>query len=979
MADISSEDIHKLTEAMASLNRTVLKSSKLTGTTQSNRPTPSGSGSHGDSAVIKKLIDSQNKLSLTTNSLSTGVKKASDASMLAAGKFNEFSAAANNATRGLTTVSRIFGAGGVLLGVTKSLDETKKTYQEMTAVGQSFGGSMLSMQIAAANAALPLDQFADVIKKNSVVMATLGTKPFFEMSKALRNSLVDVGQLGMTTMQLNSFMGQYMETQRLYGNFETMSSDKSVSAMKMLAVETQKAAQMTGMNREAIMQGSANAMRDETIRAKMMMMNSNSSMSFGTALGTATTYMSALPGEAGKTLSVMLAQSIGRGSAILSDSAQTFIDAGMFGITDMMDNMAKKVASGNFSDKDQVEFNKKFVAEGMKNMSSLQFQASTGNQAARQAIVMISEMRTLANKGPEEIAKQSKITNFMLNFSQMIDNISGKIRGSFFKGLENFMTGFEKFSDSPAFGKLVEKIERMASRFGTFLGETLTPERLIAFGSGVASAAEVLSKFVLGVMAIVEKTTAAFGWLSDKLGVFGASVATIAAFLTAKFAISKIGGLLSETFKIGGNDAQKSEEGFARALARYAAGRSLRVQMNPGGRAGNLEERVNRRNTRRPPPGDPIPPESRGQRLQRRLNNFGERGAGFRARASNTIGQALRHPIRTSSAGMRRGLSSGATWAKRGLGATARVGRAAKTGVGSVMKGAGSIAKGIGPGAIAGAAVATALAFAPDFKGKATLQAMAEYGAMGSMLGPIGGAIGVGVGAIVANWDDLSTMMSDGFGAIAGFDYSGAFKTAASFLTPIGGAMAAGGQMLQSAWTSIGDHATNTFADIKAFKWQSLSDNATSLIAPIAEQFNKYASGLSNIWSSIATAATSSLKSLSGPSASAVGGVLTGNLFDTVFTGFNNMLNGNNLSAPSTPKSVVAPEINTDTSAAVLADLKSQMLQVQKDNSTLRNQIAKLMEAINQGTNNTTGGLRDLIGEQRKGNQNLGTIAGNII
>ena len=70
---------------------------------------------------------------------------------------------------------------------------------------------------------------------------------------------------------------------------------------------------------------------------------------------------------------------------MLSDDMQSFVNAGMFGVTDMMDKMAAKVKSGNVSDAELDEFRKKFVEEGMKNMSALKMQADTGNHQTHDA------------------------------------------------------------------------------------------------------------------------------------------------------------------------------------------------------------------------------------------------------------------------------------------------------------------------------------------------------------------------------------------------------------------------------------------------------------------------------------------------------------------------------------------------------------------------------------------------------------------
>lgn len=1048
MADnTSSDDLRLILEELRTMNKSFVHATKEnTKAIRHTTPHTSVPKPTGDAAVIKRLIDEQNKLSLMTRSLSTGFKKANDVSVNATKKFTEFSEAANHASAGLGNLTKLMGIGGIFGVMAKAVDNTTKTYQDMTAVGQSFGGSMLEMQTAAADAALPLDQFAAIIKKNNVVMATLGVKPFFEMSKALRTSMTDIGQLGMTSSQLNDFMGEYMNTQRLYGHLEGLSSDKSVAAMKSLAVETQKASEMTGMSRDMIMKGTFKAMQDETIRAKMMMMSSSSSASFTAALGKSAAYMSALPGTAGETLSAMLAQSVGRGSALLSDASQTFIDAGLFGVTDMMDTMAKKVASGNVTDQDQANFNKKFVAEGMKNMSSLQFQAATGNAAAKSAIIMISEMKALANKSPEDLAATSKMTKFMLNLSTVIDNLSGKIRGAFFKGLDNFMSNFEKFTDSPAFTELTEKIGVMATRFGTFLGEALTPERLIAFGSAMASGVEGLAKFSLMVIWCIEKVAGAFGTLSDTVGTLGAALGVVAAYMLAKFALSQVGNLLTQQFTIGGNQAQLTGEALAKALAKYAAGGALRVLMTPGSQGGpDLPDHENNRSGERrlphqlPPnqhgpnlpdnhhlnqphnlpnnqhgprmPLDhpslphnqhgphlpirqpiPIPPphpiETRSQRWARNINTFQHNNAERSSRVWHGLRDGVRHPSRHMNNmyySTRRGGTRLLNHARTGGNFVSRqasnIAGGTKTVGNALMNGA--------KGGALGLAAGVAMTALPDFTGKDAMSGILAAGGTGAMIGGmllpgvgsvIGGVLG-GLYGLVTNWDDakagaskLFDTVGDWLGGIGSF-FTGMFSSITGYLSGdsfgwvdlIPGVGIIHGMVY--AFNHFGDWVTSIGTVLTDFgNWISSFFNGP-IMANIINFLNNPVSGIVTGLSSalgLSPSVSNAIVSSFGGTPSTITSPGTDHVQPSIV-------------APNSPNQATTPVIDTTNATAAASDIKTQNTQIQKENSEMRMQINKLMETIAQGTNNTTGGLRDLISEQRKGNQNLGTLAGNYI
>lgn len=877
------EQIAQLTKVLTKQNKTT-PSSKGPGHSASAMPNQQYRGAATDQAAAQKLIQSQGRMSVATQGVTEGLKKTTQASLAAANKMGTLSQAAGSAASSLTTIARAFGAGGALMAIAKQLDETTDMYRKVNSYGQEFSGSMLQMQLAAAGAALPLDQFAEAVKNNARVLSTVGTKAFFDLNKQLRNSMTDVGQLGMTTGQLNTFMGNYMETQRLYGNVSGAMTEKSVQSMKSLAIETQKAALATGANRDELAKATQEVLRDTTLRAKMSQVGANGNDAFSQSLMKTTTYLAALPGEAGKTLSQMLAQSVGRGTALMADQTAQFAEAGMLGVTDMMDNLARKVQAGTATGADVAEFNRQFVAEGERNMESLKLQAASGNKAAEATIRMILEAKESLKKPIEDPAKQKGITNFMLNFQNLLENLSGTIRTKFFGGLEKLMQGFEGFTESPAFKAFQEKIGGMAERLGKFLSETITPERLIAFGEGLASTAEAVVKFATFILGAVETVTNAFGWLSDKIGVLGASVAVFATYMATKFVAKQAGNLLAERFTIGGR-----QENLTQALNRFAAGNSLRVTLGgqgAGGQGGpdldgpdrdehrdrerersrNRNQDHNdpeRRRTRRPEIEGPQEP--RGRRIQRRLQRFGDTGQSFRQRAARVLGSAARRPgavirnvgsaarrapaaIRNAgSAGVRairaapgRVINSRAAGRVGGAvrnagGAVRRVGGAVRGGAGAIARGGMNIARGIGPGALAGMAVSGALSLAPDFKGKETIQTMAEFAAMGSMLGPIGAAVGAGVGALYANWDDLSGVASSAFSAVKDYDYAGAFKKAGDMLAPIGDAAKWVGTKYVEGWKAIGGFAMDGITAIKDFDYSGALTKAGEFLAPVGE------------------------------------------------------------------------------------------------------------------------------------------------
>lgn len=1083
MADLTDDVVNKLIDSINALNRNVLKGTSATekNTKVEEKANKSGSGGTpktGDAKVIQDVINENKKLASAISGVSKKYKTLDTGANSTIKTFQDISRSASSASGALKTLGAAFGVGGVLKTMIEAVSDTTKTYQELSQYGQTFGGSMLAMQQAAANAALPLSVFAEALKKNNTVVAAIGANAFGSMSKALRTSLMDVGQLGLTSAQLNNNLGTYLDTQRLYGNLNAMSQEKAVANTKVLAVEMAKASAMTGAFTESILKASNEALRDETLRAKMLQMGSSAQDAYGQSLNKAVIYMAALPGEAGKTLSKMLAQTAGSGSAIMSDASQTFIDAGLFGVTSLMDNMAQKVANGTFDDQAAADFNRKFVAEGMKNMATLQFQASTGNKAAKEAIVMISEMKELASKSPEELAKTKNVTKFLENLGVIIDKISGTLRAGFFKGLEHLMTGFETFADSPAFNEFTDKLSKMAEDFGVFISKNLTPEKLIAFGEGLAAFAVIAFNAGSMVVTVVDKVASTFGWLTDKLGLFGAALVAWAAWQTMKMAggaVASYGGrikdLLSEKFKIGGGANRENQPitgnevqgAFERALAKFSAGSALRV-IEIGGDGGNgfgdndrgkkgkkgkrarrrgrmanmtniLEEGAHRLPTPHPPPvpemGPPRP--TRMQRFERMNNSMHD----FRGRASSNISRFARSPVNSTRAGVSRGYAGARRLAGAGRAGGAKMAGGLMKGGAGMLRGGASLLKGIGPGALIGGAASLAIGALPEFKGKETLQTMAEFAAMGSMLGPIGAAVGAGVGALYANWDSVTDVVSSSFSAIKNFDYAGALKSAGSMIGSIGTAIGGGAMALWGVWGSVGDAASKGFNAIKDFDYAGAFNKATDALGPIgtgikwyvgavSASWKKIGGWLKKGWSLITGGISGAWKSLMGSNDSALDSMnkavqppttdittpITQKFDDyskSVTGNFTSLTDANktalatigapvdlatsqnvdlfgatnpatsSIAGPSTPTAQVVPELNTEALVAQQNEYKLQSLQMQKENLETKNQMIQMMGSLHSGTQQQVGGMRDMISEQQKSNRNLDTVAGNVI
>jgi hypothetical protein len=392
-------------------------------------------------------------------------------------------------------------------------------------------------------------------------------------------------------------------------------------------------------------------------------------------------------------------------------------------------------------------------------------------------------------------------------------------------------------------------------------------------------------------------------------------------------------------------------------------------------------------------------------------------GLQFGQRAASKATKVGRAAVSRASGLARSGVSKVASLGKAGLSNAGSLLKGAATG-GKLATGALTAAKLLGPAAIGTVATMAFDKFMPDFKGKATMSAMAQGASMGAMLGPIGAAVGAGAGAIYANWDEITDTVSTAFKGIKDFDYTGAIKSAGKYLAPLGGALSMGATIIYDNWGTIKDTVSSGFEAIASFDYAGAFTKAASFLSPIADGVKWYVDTIWNSWKQVGSFisdgfgkvknflfggddATKKAGDLSKPLSDKFGAFSnTNSLIGGAGLGMGSMPNvnapisltpnagvdlfgnqqpGPSIAAPVTPATPPAPKINTDHVTAHTAGWKEQTLQLQKENLETRKQMAQLMDVLANGNDKTVGGLRDLIGEQQKSNRNLDVISGSII
>ena len=150
----------------------------------------------------------------------------------------------------------IFGGMGA---VASYFESTQKTFQGLAKVGGGLAGNLGDLRFQAARTRLPLDQFANLIDKNSTQLAGFaggvagGTKQFAALSQQMFEGGVIDGfmNLGYSIEEANEFVIKNTALQRREARLKGMSDQEQLLAAEELAKNMSVVAKLTGKDAKA--------------------------------------------------------------------------------------------------------------------------------------------------------------------------------------------------------------------------------------------------------------------------------------------------------------------------------------------------------------------------------------------------------------------------------------------------------------------------------------------------------------------------------------------------------------------------------------------------------------------------------------------------------------------------------------------------------------------------------------------------------
>ena len=139
------------------------------------------------------------------------------------------------------------------------LDVNIETFRQLSQTGANFGKSIVDLRIAAADAALPLDDFASLVSNNSKNLAALfgsttqGAKEIASLGRQVREVGIDrLAPLGLTVDEINETLLLNLEGQRRTGVLDQLTNAQRRDSAIEFAEELDRLAKLTGAQREEL-------------------------------------------------------------------------------------------------------------------------------------------------------------------------------------------------------------------------------------------------------------------------------------------------------------------------------------------------------------------------------------------------------------------------------------------------------------------------------------------------------------------------------------------------------------------------------------------------------------------------------------------------------------------------------------------------------------------------------------------------------
>ena len=285
----------------------------------------------------------------------------------AASAFNPLTAALGVASSAVDGIKTAYDT------LEKTITPSLSTWRKLSDSGASFSNDIVSMSVAASGSRLTLDEFADVIKKNSGNFnglggnAAKGAEQFARLGKELMDSPVNdnLRRLGMTSKDINDVLALQVGMQQSINMDNEQQRKKAIESAVKLATEMDSMAKLTGIGRKEQEENMKKAQADMQVEAKLRVLTMGKSEEESAAIrsGFMTQYNEAQLRGQGQMFKEVFATGTIQSQEAASQVAISGREAQM--------TMAQAKATAAGDSKAASEYSKQAAVESMKNQNDV--------------------------------------------------------------------------------------------------------------------------------------------------------------------------------------------------------------------------------------------------------------------------------------------------------------------------------------------------------------------------------------------------------------------------------------------------------------------------------------------------------------------------------------------------------------------------------------------------------------------------------
>jgi hypothetical protein len=321
------------------------------------------------------------------------------------------------------------------------VEDYRKNLLDLTNFGTGFGTKMLEMERALAMAGVTIDDYVLVVQEHGAAVRNLGKNSqdaalqFAILAKNVRDTAKEFGAYGLTSQEINQFIGEYLELERRRGKTGAQAADGVESAFRSLALQTDAMARQTGRDRREALRAAMEAGGSRGVARRARALGGDQGENFTINVSRLAAMMTQTMGESAPDLVRAMTQAAAMGTGLeLTDMREFLAMSGEAGsrLNDIIRNIDKM--SPEEMARAYEDFGRQLAAQRDQRDQQGQEILAMTNQAARRYADLIVDYRQITNLTEETtkfIAKQRTNQQVAAEASGKFASGSQKLLGSY--------------------------------------------------------------------------------------------------------------------------------------------------------------------------------------------------------------------------------------------------------------------------------------------------------------------------------------------------------------------------------------------------------------------------------------------------------------------------------------------------------------------------------------------------------------------